>query len=157
MPHQVIDTQLLDAVTDQARRIPRLRKNHNFHAGNESVCHRLLNAVEPGSYCAPHRHLDPNKDEGMVILRGRLGIVFFDERGNVVGKAKLEAGGDCLAVEIPVGTYHTILSLTAGTVFYEAKAGPYQALLPEERAAWAPAEGDAEAAPYLARLEALFA
>jgi cupin fold WbuC family metalloprotein len=156
MSYQIIDQALLQATSERARQSPRKRINHNFHADNESVCHRLLNAVEPGSYCAPHRHLDPNKQEGMIILSGRLGLVFFDETGGIAGKVVLEPGGECVALDIGVGTYHTILSLAPGTIFYETKAGPYRALLPEERAAWAPAEGDPGATAYLARLEALF-
>jgi cupin fold WbuC family metalloprotein len=80
-PFRIIDQALLDATSERARQSPRLRMNHNFHAGNEAACHRLLNAVEPGSYCPPHRHLDPDKHEGIVILRGCLGLVFFDETG----------------------------------------------------------------------------
>ena len=45
-----IDSAMLDALGAEARRNPRLRKNRNFHAGESAVSHRLLNALEPGSY-----------------------------------------------------------------------------------------------------------
>jgi hypothetical protein len=41
-------------------------------------------------------------------------------------------------------------------VFLETKAGPYVPIGGQERAPWAPREGDPQAADYLARLERLF-
>ena len=45
----VIDTELLDKVSDQAKATPRLRMNYNFHQSLDDKCHRFLNAVEPGT------------------------------------------------------------------------------------------------------------
>jgi cupin fold WbuC family metalloprotein len=133
------------------------RKNLNFHETETDASHRLLNAVEPGSYIPPHRHQDPNKDESIVMVRGRLGAVFFDEAGRVVEQGVLEAGGKQPMINVPHGTFHTVLALAPGTVFFEAKAGPYLPLTATERASWAPQEGDPDAQGYLARLTALFA
>ncbi len=148
----IVSQSLLDAVSRAAAESPRRRMNRNFHDDNEAPCHRLLNAIEPGSYIQPHRHLDPNKEESMIVLRGMLGVVFFDEDGRVLETAKLTPGGENVAVNIPVGVYHSVLGLEAGTVFFEAKAGPYLPLLPEEKAPWAPGEGDGAAEAYHAGL-----
>lgn len=157
---QLIDTDLLDAVSREAQASPRRRRNRNFHPADDFPAHRLLNAIEPDSYLAPHRHLDPCKDETMIVLRGRLGLVIFDDTGGVAQTAVLQADGACAGascgVDIPHGTWHTLVALESGTVFFEAKAGPYQPLAPAERATWAPAEGDAGAADYLEKLRALF-
>lgn len=64
----------------------------------------------------------------------------------------LAPGGDPFGVHIPAGEFHTFVSLESGTVFFESKAGPYRPLSPEEKAPWAPGEGNAEAAGYLASL-----
>ncbi len=66
----------------------------------------------------------------------------------------LSLDGD-LGVTIPVGVYHTIFALESGSVFFESKAGPYAPLLDAEKAPWAPQEGDADAAAYLAKLVGL--
>ena len=153
---QVVDRELLDAVSAAARTAPRLRKNHNLHQSDAAACHRLLNGIEPGSYIRPHRHLDPEKDESFIMLRGRLGIVTFDAQGEVTGSVLLEAGGDRVVADIRHGVYHSALALESGTIFFEAKAGPYLPLVPEEQAGFAPAEGSPEAAGYLERLAALF-
>ena len=145
----------MDQVTGEARDSARMRKNYNLHPNDAFCCHRLLNAIEPGSYIQPHRHLDPNKDESMVILRGRLGVVAFDE-GGAVTATKLLQIGDAVAVDIPHGEFHTVLSLAPGTVFFETKAGPYLPLTVAEKAQWAPVDGDGSANAYLASLVALF-
>ena len=152
----LIDAALLDAVTAEAKASPRLRKNRNFHRADDEPAHRLLNAIEPGSYLMPHRHLEVHKDETFVVLRGRLGLVLFDDAGTVVQTAVVGPGAQALGVDIPRGTWHSAVALESGTVFLEAKAGPYRPLTAEERAAWAPAEGDPEAPGYLRRLCGLF-
>jgi len=154
---RLIDNALLDEVSREARASPRGRKNRNFHTDDVQPGHRLLNAIEPGSYIMPHRHLDPNKDETMVVLRGVLGLVAFDDSGAVVQTVKVSAGGTPMGMDIPHGTWHTVLALEPGTVFLEAKAGPYLSLTVEEKAPWALAEGDPGAATYLAGLQVLLA
>ena len=144
-----IDRQLLDEVSREAAASLRRRRNRNFHPADDYQAHRLLNAIEPDSYIAPHRHLDPSKDETMVVLRGRLGLIIFDDAGSIVRVELLEAGGELLGVDIPHGTWHTLLALEPGTVFLEAKAGPYVALSEAERAPWAPTEGSSAAAVML--------
>ncbi len=152
----IIDEEMLDATTQAARESPRGRKNRNFHPDDNFPSHRLLNAIEPGSYVAPHRHLDPGKDETMLVLRGRMGLVIFEDDGTVRQAVCLAAGSRKMGVDIPHGCWHTVLGLVSGTVFLEAKAGPYVALNEAERASWAPLEGDAAVKNYLAELETLF-
>ena len=153
---RLIDCSLLDEISSEARDSLRKRKNRNFHASDDAPANRLLNAVEPGSYVAPHRHLDPTKDETFIVLRGKFGLVVFDDVGEVIQTQVIEAGGEVSGVDIPHGTWHSVVSLQTGSVFFEAKAGPYVPITAEEKASWAPAENDAAAADYLARMEKLF-
>ena len=53
---KLITEELLDTVTSQAKENSRLRMNYNFHASMDAPIHRLLNALEPGTYLPPHRH-----------------------------------------------------------------------------------------------------
>lgn len=152
---RLIDARLLNELSTEARQSPRRRRNRNFHTSDEQPGHRLLNAIEPGSYVMPHRHLDPDKDETMVVLRGSLGLVTFDDAGAVVDAVKLSCGNTPMGVDISHGTWHTVFALEPGTVFLEAKAGPYRPLTDNEKAPWAPAEGSPGAPAFLARLAAL--
>ena len=146
----------LDALTLQARENPRLRKNLNIHPDDGSLCQRLFNAIEPDSYIPAHRHLDPEKDETFLLVRGKLGVILFADSGEVVETILLATDGEFLAADIPYGIYHTAVSLAGGTIFFEAKGGPYLPLREEEQATWAPAAGTPAAAVCLARLKELF-
>jgi cupin fold WbuC family metalloprotein len=152
----LIDSKLLSSAAAAAADSPRRRKNLNFHTSEHEAANRLLNAVEPGSYVQPHRHLDADKDETLIVVRGSFGLVFFDEAGNVTQTAIAKAAGDVVGVNIPHGTYHSLVAMEPGSVFFEAKAGPHVAITDAERAPWAPREGEPEVAAYLRKLEALF-
>ncbi|MDP2133049.1 MAG: WbuC family cupin fold metalloprotein [Sulfuritalea sp.] len=153
----LIDNALLDQVCAAAAASPRRRKNRNLHPADDHPAHRLLNAMQPDSYIPPHRHLDPDKDETFVVLRGLLGLVLFNDAGGIVRCVKVGAGGAALGVDIPHGTWHTAVALEPDTVFLEAKAGPYLPLTAAEKAAWAPVENTQEAANYLTTLQARLA
>ncbi len=152
----VVDQALLDELSAQARQLPRKRKNFNFHSSNEAQCHRILNAVEPDSYIQPHCHLNKHKDETAAVIRGRMGFVFFDDAGRIQGSAVLGPGEAASVIDFPCGVFHTCISLKPGSVFFEAKAGPFIPITPEERAQWAPMEGTETANAYLAQLRKLF-
>jgi len=151
-----IDTALLDGLSREASARPRRRVHHNFHPHAEYPSHRLVVAIEPGSYIPPHCHADPAKDETLLLLRGRLGALLFDATGQVVTARILDAAEGCLGLTIPHGTFHSLLALEKGSAFLESKAGPYAAPEGEERPAWAPLEETPEAAAYLERLRAHF-
>lgn len=153
---QLVTQDLLRQISEQARLSPRLRKNHNIHPGDDSRCHRLLNAIEPLSYIRPHRHLDPEKDEAFILMSGRLGVITFTDNGDPLQAVMLSRHSGNLAIDIPHGVYHTAVSLEPGTVFYEAKAGPYLPLTESEKAVWAPNDNDAAAPLYLEQLRKIF-
>ena len=111
--------------------------------------------MEPDSYIPPHRHLDAAKDESIVVVRGKFGVVEFDEAGKVTGKAVLTPGS-AVGINIPHGAYHSLVALEPGSVFFESKAGPYAPLTEEEKTTWAPQEGTDAAAAYLASMKDLF-
>ncbi|MFN0163133.1 MAG: WbuC family cupin fold metalloprotein [Burkholderiales bacterium] len=152
-----ITRSLLAEVVREAQAAPRRRKNRNFHAGNDAHTHRMLNALEPDSYVQPHRHLDATKDETIIAVSGAFGVVLFDMQGQTVETGVIAPGSESIGIDVAHGRFHTVLALLPGSVFFEAKAGPYVPIAEAERAAWAPAEGDPAAASYLAKLRRLFA
>ena len=156
MPATFIDTEMLDALSGEARTNPRRRINRNFHPAPDYPCHPLLIDIEPDSYIPPHCHADPAKDETLLLLRGRIGALIFDPSGRVLEARVLDPASHCLGLTIPHGTFHTLVSLESGSVFLEAKAGPYAVPRGEERPSWAPLEGTPESAAYLEDLRAHF-
>ena len=152
---KVVTAELLQELSGVARTVPRLRRNYNLHSADDSHCHRLLNAVEPASYIRPHRHQDPEKDEAFVLLSGRLGVIQFSDAGDVTETVVLSRESGTLVADVPHGVYHTAVSLESGTIFFEAKAGPYLPLTDDEVAAWSPHETDSAASTYLEQLRTL--
>ena len=54
---KLISEELLDSVSHEARESSRLRMNYNFHESLDSPIHRLLNALEPGTYQIGRAHV----------------------------------------------------------------------------------------------------
>ena len=144
-----LDRTALHRLSEKAASSPRLRTNRNLHSMEDPV-HRLFNAIEPGSYIRPHRHLHPPKAETMVVVEGKLGFLSFRDDGAVDERVVLEAGGELFGIEVPAGVWHSFVSLVPGTVVFETKAGPYVPPGERDAAPWAPPEGD----PAAMRLEA---
>ena len=148
---QLIDTALLDATLARALTAPRGRVNHNFHPDMASNPHRFLNAWTRGSYSAPHRHLAVPKPESFLVLRGELALFVFDDAGGITEKHILGRDG-VLGIDLAPGLWHTVAALSETAICFEVKAGPYDVATDKEFAPWAPREGDAAAAAYLAGL-----
>ena len=119
----VIDKSLLDKVSEQAKSSPRLRMNYNFHQSLEDKCHRMLNAVEPGTVVPIHRH--PTKDESFVVLRGKVKVSTYNDDGSVIKSVVLCQEEGRYGVDIPKGVWHNLESLESGSVIFECKEGPF--------------------------------
>lgn len=120
---KIIDKDLLDTVSNEAKESPRLRKNYNFHQSLDDKCHRFLNAVEPGTEVPIHRH--PTKDESFVLLRGRVRVTTHNDDGSIKDGVILNPTEGLYGVDIPKGVWHKVESLESGSVFFECKEGPF--------------------------------
>lgn len=139
---KIIDKQLLDKTSEQAKQSPRLRMNYNFHERLDDPVNRLLNAMEPDTYIRPHRHLNPEKDEIFLLLRGKAVVFIFDDQGNITEKVLLDPLASSYGAEIKPGIWHCLLVLEPDTVVYEVKPGPFAPLHPENMASWSPEPDD---------------
>lgn len=119
----IIDKKLLDELSAQAKASPRLRMNYNFHHSLDELCHRMLNAVEPGTEVPIHRH--PTKDESFVILRGKVRLTTYNDDGSIIESVVLCQEDGVFGVDIPKGVWHKLESLESGSVIFECKEGPF--------------------------------
>ena len=119
----IIDKNLLDQVSAQAKAAPRLRMNYNFHQSLEDKCHRMINAVEPGTVVPIHRH--PTKDESFVILRGKVRVTTHNDDGSIIEDVVLSQESGNYGVDIPKNVWHKLESLESGSVIFECKEGPF--------------------------------
>jgi len=120
---KLIDKQLFDDVSRQAQKSVRLRMNYNFHQSLEDKCHRMLNAVEPGTVVPIHRH--PTKDESYVILRGKVRVTTHNDDGSIIEDVVLSQESGNYGVNIPKNVWHKLESLESGSVIFECKEGPF--------------------------------
>ena len=150
-----IDLELIQRKVCDARRSTRGREIHTFHEGDADPLQRMLNALQPGSYIRPHRHLDPPKSESLVLLQGMLGYVSFRDDGSPDEDSFLLIDGarDVYGCDIRPSVWHTIFALVPDTVIFEVKPGPYSPANDKDFAPWAPQEYSPPASAYLAEIE----
>jgi len=143
-----LDKTLLDNLLEQAAASPRLRMNYDLRTSPEDGSQRMLNALLPGTVLPIHRH--PKTTEVLVLLRGRMEEIFYEEGSESVwdgdshcmdlcrrrvlretSRVLLEAGGEVQGLSIPVGQWHGI-NVLEPTVILECKDGAYEPIGPED-------------------------
>ena len=77
-----------------------------------------------------HRYHDSS--ETVVIVRGKIQWVFYDENGNETERVVLDADGDPRMLNVKKDRWHSLVCLESGSVLYENKDGPYHPLEEDE-------------------------
>lgn len=126
----IIDKAILDDLTARAKASPRLRMNMDLRNGPEDGSQRMLNALEPGTVLPIHRH--HASSETVVILRGRIRWIFYDDNGQETERVVLDANGEPRMLNVEGDRWHSLECLTSGAVLYESKDGPYHPLEVDE-------------------------
>ena len=126
----LLDKKLLDEVSARAKASERLRMNYNLHEAMDSKAQRLFNALEPGTILPIHRHR--NTAETYILLRGRIDVMFYDDKGVEIERFALNPQEGNYGVHIPSGQWHTLEVVESETVIFEVKDGPYAPLGPED-------------------------
>lgn len=126
----IITQVILDELTAQAKASPRLRMNMDLRNSAEDGSQRMLNALEPGTVMPIHRH--HGSSETVVILRGKIQWVFYDDDGNETERITLDANGEPRMLNVEKDRWHSLECLESGSVLYEAKDGAYHPLEEDE-------------------------
>lgn len=126
----VISKGILDGLTAQAKTSQRLRHNYDLRNSAVDGSQRMLNAMEPGTIMPIHRH--HVSSEKVVMLRGKIQRVFYDDNGNETERVVLDADGDLRMLNVENDRWHSLECLEGGSVLYESKDGPYHPLLEDE-------------------------
>lgn len=144
----IVSKSTLSDLSKKAKLSKRKRQNLNFHQHFGDSIQRLLNAIEPDTYITPHKHETPDKREVFILLEGEMALLIFDDHGNIIDSIYLNKNNIQL-VEIPPRTWHSLVSLKEGTVYYEIKDGPYNVVTDKNFAPWAPSEDESDSINYL--------
>lgn len=150
---RVITSAEIDDLILAAKRLPRRRMILRLHEHEEPV-QRMVNALLPGSYVAPHKHENPDKVELFNILKGRVAVLCFDVMGEVQEIIILHSDGLNRVVEIPPRVYHTLVAIEPSALL-EIIQGPYDAATHKKFAPWAPLEDSPKARDYYLYLESI--
>lgn len=126
----LINDQLLNTVTGQAKASSRLRMNFNLHDSLDAKAQRLLNALEPGTVLPVHRHRETA--ETYIVLRGSIRVIFYNDEKLLTAEFLIDPKEKEYGIHIPAGQWHTLEVLESGTVIFEVKDGPYAPLQPED-------------------------
>ena len=148
-----IQESLLRSLSEKARTNPRKRKNYNFHKKDNDTLQRMLNAMEPSTYVRPHKHVNPDKREVFILLKGKIAVVEFDDEGKIIDKIILDHTSGNYAAEITTASWHTVISFESDSVYYEVKDGPYDSASDKVFADWSPDENSMESLLYLENLK----
>ena len=127
---KVIDEELLDEVSVQAKASPRLRMNFDLRTQAfdsdpdwKDTSQRMLNVMMKDTVVPIHRHTETS--ETVIVLRGRGDEVSYDDDGHELERVTLAADSGCRAVQVPRNVYHTFVPHEDGTVIFEAKDRAY--------------------------------
>ena len=126
----LISTAALDELTAQAKASPRLRMNFDLRNSPNDQSQRMLNALEPGTVMPIHRH--QNTSETVVVLRGKVKWLYYNDKGELTDTILVEVGGDICGISVPMGQWHSLECLESGSVILETKDGPWEALKEED-------------------------
>ena len=120
----VLTTEILDALSAKAKASERLRMNYDLRTSLADQSQRMLNALEPGTELPIHRHTTTS--ETIVLLRGSIKEMFYDNKGDLTESIVLKAGTEPCAMNIPKGVWHNLECLEPGTILFEAKDGAFE-------------------------------
>ncbi len=124
----IIDNNILDELTAQAKASPRLRMHYDLRNSPEDNSQRLLNAIEPDTVMATHRHNDTS--ETVVCIRGHFEEYLYDGKGKLIETVDMMPGG--VVLNVPSGQWHNLKSLESGTILLSVKDGKSKPLSDDE-------------------------
>ena len=102
----IIDKKILNALTAKAKESPRLRMAMDLRNSPEDSSQRMLNALEPGTEMPIHRH--HGSSETVVILRGKVRWIFYDENGVETESVLLDDDGDVRCINVERDRWHSL-------------------------------------------------
>ena len=129
---------LVDEVHGSATSPPRLC----LHKDASDAVHEMIIAHRRGAYLRPHKH--PRKTESIHMIRGRLLVVVFDDRGGIIDQFCMGASttDDIFLCRLEKDLWHMELPLTDPAVVHETLNGPFLGQGDNVFPPWAPALED---------------
>jgi cupin fold WbuC family metalloprotein len=139
-----LDEKFFQKLLSQADKSPRMRSHYTLHKHENEAVQRLCVGLKKGTYVRPHHHQQLNKWELLIVLKGSITLVIFNNDGVVLKRFELNPSESLNGIEIEPNTWHTVFPVTDNAVFLEVKEGPYTPTVNFDFAPWAPKEGNVD-------------
>lgn len=150
---KIISNEQVADMLQAAEESPRKRSHIIVHESHDEPVQRIFIGLKRGTYVRPHRH--PHIGEFGVVVSGHCSLLLFDDAGKLTERHEMGPQHDAVAFDLKPNEWHAFVSMSDEAVFVEAKQGPFDPDTISEYANWAPPEGDAKVANYLAWMESI--
>ena len=131
----------IDHLIELASQNKRKRIRYCSHKNPSEKVHEMFIVHPNGAYVRPHKHI--NKIESMLVLRGEVDYVVFNDDGSifkVIPMGDLKSG-KVFYNSLREDVFHTLLIRTEWLVFMEITKGPFNKQ-DTVFSPWSPAEND---------------
>lgn len=109
-----------------------------LHNDIRAHVHEMINVYPKDAYVRPHSH--PFKTETKIMIEGKLHVVIFDSKGQIVDDFIMEKDG-IFTFRIDKGIIHTNIPLT-DVIFHEVIEGPFIGQEDSVFPSWVPESDD---------------
>ena len=92
-----------------------------FHESENSGIHEMLFTNTRDSYFRPRCH---NDDELQIVISGKMYVIYFDDRGNVIERFKASKNKNNI-YRINKDQWHMNLPISKTITIFEVKQGPF--------------------------------
>jgi len=124
-----------------------------IHRTQDAPVQRMLNFLQPGTYIRPHLHPREHAVETIMVYRGAIRFLLFDDEGQIEKKINLEAKTHHFMADIEPGVWHSFVVLQKDTILVETKMGPYDPQRDKIFADWAPEQKTVDADKWVLKHE----
>ena len=129
--NMLLANELFNTIWDKAKDSVRHRIHFDLRDSENDDSQRMLNVLEIDTKIPIHRHRDTS--EVVIILRGKVREVYFDNQGNEIASYLLEYGSPIPPEFVFLKGCDIICEcLEPGSVIFESKNGRYDPLSTEE-------------------------
>lgn len=144
-----LNNDFFDRLLGEAEKSERKRSHHNIHNSHNEPVQRLCIALKKGTYVRPHCHTAINGWELIMVVKGDVAILVFDDSGYVVKRFELSTTTNSVGIELQPNTYHMVFPRSDDAVIFEVKEGPFTSDKICKFATWSPEENSEGAEKFL--------
>lgn len=91
-----------------------------FHKNKDSLHHDMIILERNKNVYPPHKHF--NKGECFHVIKGKLKVLIFNNKGKIIKKIILMNGD---VFRIKENSYHAVIALSDPVIYHESKPGPF--------------------------------